>query len=182
MNALMGLLILVSLAGIVVGLVMCMIPRQRSRGKNVAFYGAAGFLCAFTFIVLGPKQETSTTAADVSTSLTQPQQSVLAPAKLSYSEVLARLKVDSVTWEKAGFGSIMVASFVIRNNSPIDVKDITVKCRHSGNSGTYIDSNTRTVYEVVPHNSYQAVINLNMGFIHSAVSRTTCAVHDYAPV
>ncbi|MFH0302941.1 hypothetical protein AAFX91_38430 [Bradyrhizobium sp. 31Argb] len=103
------------------------------------------------------------------------------PAPASYKEILARLKIDSVTWEKDGFGTIMKASFVIRNNSTIDVKDVVVTCRHSGNSGTYIDSNTRTIYEVVPHNSYHAVIDLNMGFIHSAATQSACAVPGYSP-
>ncbi|MBB4363032.1 hypothetical protein GGD65_004065 [Bradyrhizobium sp. CIR18] len=74
----------------------------------------------------------------------------------------------------------MKASFVIRNNSTADVKDVVVTCKHSGNSGTYIDSNTHIIYEVVPHSSYHAVIDLNMGFIHSAATQSACTVQGYS--
>jgi hypothetical protein len=100
---------------------------------------------------------------------------------MGLKEVLAKLRIDSVTWEKDGFGTIMKASFAIRNDSSVHVKDVVVTCRHSGNSGTVVDRNTRTIYEIVPHNSYQAVIDFNMRFIQSAVTRTACSAQGYLP-
>ncbi|MBR0994162.1 hypothetical protein JQ580_25910 [Bradyrhizobium japonicum] len=173
MDVLMGLLTITSVGGIAVGLVMCVFQQLRDRGKQIAFYGVVGFAFIFTFALFqGPK--TSVQAAAV-------QPVVKTDGPPSYKDVLGRLKVDSLTWEKDGFGTVMKASFVIRNNSTVDVKDIVVTCKHSSNSGTNIDSNTRTVYEKVPHNSYQAVIGFNMGFIHSAVSRSACSVDAYSP-
>ncbi|MCK1542008.1 hypothetical protein IVB12_08500 [Bradyrhizobium sp. 179] len=174
MNALIGFLTLGSLIGIAVGLVMCVFQQQRSRGKQIAFYGVVAFAFVLSFALFqGPKDSAQATTG-------QPTQATAAASPPTYSDVLGKLKIDSVTWEKEGFGTIMKASFVIRNYSTVDVKDVVVTCRHSGNSGTYIDSNTRTIFEVVPHNSYQAVIDLNMGFIHSAVVRSACAVQGYS--
>ena len=38
----------------------------------------------------------------------------------------------------------MVATFVIYNDNKFPVKDLVVTCTHTANSGTVIDSNTRT--------------------------------------
>ncbi|MCK1346034.1 hypothetical protein [Bradyrhizobium sp. CW11] len=179
MNMIVGLLSLVSFAGIAVGLLMCVFQSQRPRGKSFAFYGFVGFVFVFSFALFqGPKDSARATASSAEAIASQSPAPAAPP---TYKEVLAKLKVDSLTWEKEGFGSIMKASFVIRNYSTVDVKDIVVTCKHSSNSGTYIDSNTRPVYERVAHNSYQAVIDFNMGFIHSAVARSTCAVDSYSP-
>jgi hypothetical protein len=180
MNAVVGLLALVSFAGIAIGLLMCVFQSRRRLGKSVAFYGFVGFVFVFSFALFqGPKDTAHTTASSSVQAIAS--QSPAPAAAPTYKEVLAKLKVDSLTWEKEGFGSVMKASFVIRNHSTVDVKDIVVTCKHSSNSGTYIDSNTRAVYERVAHNSYQAVIDFNMGFIHSAVARSTCAVDAYSP-
>jgi|APCry1669190119_1035276.scaffolds.fasta_scaffold26546_1 hypothetical protein len=175
MKAMMGFVVFVSLVGIATGLVMCIFRERRPRGKQIAFYGAVGFVFAFSFALFqGPQTPVETTKA------TATEKVAALPPRPTYNDVLAKLKVDSLTWEKDGFGTMMKASFVIRNYSPIDVKDIVVTCRHSGNSGTRIDSNTRTVYEVVDHNSYKAVIDFNMGFIRSEVAKSQCDVTGYS--
>lgn len=173
----MGFLTLGSFAGIAVGLAMCAFRHLRSRGKQIAFYGVVGFIFVFSFFLFrGPKGDVAQATTNAPSA-----QDTAPPAPPTYKEVLSKLTVDSLTWEKDGFGTIMKASFVIRNYSTIDVKDVVVMCKHSSNSGTYVDSNTRTIYEKIPHNSYQAVIDFNMGFIRSAVSRSACVVESYSP-
>ena len=53
-------------------------------------------------------------------------------------------------------------------------------CTHSAPSGTEIDSNTRTIYELVPAGSKKVVKDFNMGFIHSQAASTYCQIVDYA--
>ncbi|GMO86163.1 hypothetical protein [Bradyrhizobium ottawaense] len=181
MDILMGLLTLLSLGGIAVGLMMCVFQQLRGRGKQIAFYGVVGFVFVFSFMMFqGPKNRSQALANPPSAQAVASETPSL-PAPPSYKQVLSNLRVDSLTWEKRAFGAVMRASFVVRNLSPVDVKDIVVTCKHSTNSGTYIDSNTRTVYEKVPRNSYQAVIDFDMGFINTNVSRSTCVVDAYSP-
>ncbi len=56
------------------------------------------------------------------------------------------------------------------------VKDIRIKCTHTTKSGTVIDSNTRTVYDVIEAKSKKTIRDFNMGFIHSQVDRSNCEV------
>jgi len=87
-------------------------------------------------------------------------------------------KIVSFTWTKGGFDSIMMANFTIKNDSPYDIKDIKLRCRHSAPSGTEIDENTRTVYEIVKSHSTRSFRDINMGFIASQVARSGCTILD----
>ena len=73
----------------------------------------------------------------------------------------------------------MTASFVIENTSASDIKDIEITCHHYAPSGTEIDSNTRTIYEIIPARHRLAVRNFNMGFIHSQVQHSEATITDY---
>lgn len=81
-------------------------------------------------------------------------------------------------WTKDGFGTIMMVDFTLTNRSPFDAKDITVTCTHYAPSGTEIDSNTRTIYEVVPAHGKKVIKDFNMGFIHSQAASTSCRIDD----
>jgi hypothetical protein len=61
----------------------------------------------------------------------------------------------------------MTAKFIIKNDGDVPVKDLEIKCTHSAASGTVIDSNTRTIYQVFPAHKTRTVRNFNMGFINS---------------
>ena len=73
---------------------------------------------------------------------------------------------------------IMEANFLIQNPTNYTIKDIEVTCTHFANSGTQIDSNTRTIYELVPAGGKKIVRGFNMGFIHSQAKKTDCKVTD----
>lgn len=51
-------------------------------------------------------------------------------------------------WHKGGFDSVMIADFVIKNNSAYSFKDFEIKCTDYAPSGTLIDSNDRTIYDL----------------------------------
>jgi hypothetical protein len=91
------------------------------------------------------------------------------------------LEIVDFSWTKGGFGNVMEATFVVRNKAPIDIKDIQIRCVHSAASGTEIDSNTRTVYELVKANSTKHLRNVNMGFIHSQARSSACHVIAATP-
>jgi hypothetical protein len=75
----------------------------------------------------------------------------------------------------------MKASFVLPNGNRFPVKDLTVTCVDAANSGTKIDSNTRTIYERIGADQHYSVAEMSMGFIHSAVTSSTCRVTNFAP-
>jgi hypothetical protein len=86
------------------------------------------------------------------------------------------------SWSKGGFDSVMLADFSIKNASSRSIKDVEIKCRHFAASGTQIDSNTRTIYELIKPNSTKRIPNMNMGFIHSQAKSSSCAVQDFVIV
>ena len=61
---------------------------------------------------------------------------------------LEQVKLD-YKWNIAGFGNVMEADFNITNDGDRDVKDIEITCTHFAKSNTKIDSNTRTIYEII---------------------------------
>jgi len=85
-------------------------------------------------------------------------------------------KILKFGWEKSGFGAVMLGDFTIRNSSPYDVKDIEVRCSLSGPSGTVIDHNTRTIYDIVKARSTRVFRSVNMGFIASQSARSGCEI------
>jgi hypothetical protein len=72
----------------------------------------------------------------------------------------------------------MVADFTVENNSSYNIKDLEITCHHFAKSGTQIDSNTRTIYDVVKAHSTKKFMKFNMGFIHSQAAQSSCAVKD----
>lgn len=60
------------------------------------------------------------------------------------------LEIVDFRWSKTGFGTVMVANFTVKNKSGVGIKDFIIRCEHSAGSGTVIDSNTQTVYEIIP--------------------------------
>lgn len=99
------------------------------------------------------------------------------PTPLSKGAAKARVTVG-YTWSKDGFGTIMMVDFTFNNPTPYPARDITVTCTHYGPSGTEIDSNTRTIYEIIPANGKKKIKEFNMGFIHSQAKSTSCKIDD----
>jgi hypothetical protein len=91
---------------------------------------------------------------------------------------LSNIELKNLSWHKAGFDSIMEVTVTFVNRGARSVKDIELTCEHVSNSGTRIDSNKRTIYEIVPALKSKSVKNFNMGFIHSQAVKTSCFVSD----
>jgi hypothetical protein len=103
------------------------------------------------------------------------------PAPSAKEKALSNMTLD-FTWSTTGFGDIMEANFTITNKGTRDVKDITVRCNHFAKSGTLIDHNTRTIYEVFPAGKARTIPKFNMGFIHTQAEKSACSVTDLALV
>ncbi len=82
------------------------------------------------------------------------------------------------SWNKVGFDNIMEANFTITNNSKYKIKDIEITCTHYAKSGTRIDSNERTIFDVVPAKGKKIFEKFSMGFMHSQAEKTGCAITD----
>jgi hypothetical protein len=105
-------------------------------------------------------------AATADPSHPDPREGVLRDVKLTFH------------WSKGGFGSVMLADFKVDNPTAYRFKDFEVTCTDFGPSGTEIDSNKRTIYQVVVPKSSKSIKRVNMGFVHSQTSTSSCEITD----
>src|SRR5215218_4144276 len=103
-------------------------------------------------------------------------QSEAATARVKREQMLEGIKIEKFSWKKGGFDNVMIATFKFRNDNDFAIKDIEVTCRHAAESGTYIDRNTRTIYQIVKAKSSRVVAEFSMGFVHSQAARSGCTV------
>jgi hypothetical protein len=178
MQAWMGFVVFVSMIGLVVGLIMCIPKSKRQSGKLIAGGSFAVFaMCIVAAAIKGPA------AATVTNPVAQPVQTaavVPAPRKLTKSDMIGQFRIRALSWEKDGFGTIMIASFTIHNDNTVPVKDVKITCSSSGFSDTTIDTNTCTVYDVIGPRSFGQISKMNMGFIRGEVADTKCKVVDFS--
>lgn len=99
----------------------------------------------------------------------------------STKDVLIEQVKLNYTWSK-DYGDIMMANFTINNPSDHSFKDFEITCNHFAKSGTRIDSNTRTIYEIVKAHSKRTFRDFNMGFIHSQAVSSSCRITDLVPL
>ena len=85
---------------------------------------------------------------------------------------------ELIKWERVGFGSVVEVAIYIKNESDVDIKDVSIYCEHYGNSGTKIDSSTRVIYDIVPRKGYQVFEKVNMGFVASQATSGKCKILD----
>ena len=98
------------------------------------------------------------------------------PRPLSTQAALANVTIK-FNWRKVGLG-LMEADFTIRNYNSVPVKDLEITCTHSAPSGTVIDRNTRTIYEVFQPHATRTIEHFNMGFIHAQAAGSGCEITD----
>jgi len=176
-DVLVGLLVLASMVGAPVGLLMCLSVAKRDLGKTIALGSVACFGAMIVVIVArGPTSATKAASTEtVAQAVVQPK-----PENLTRSQMLANFRVSALSWHKDGFGTIMTASFVVHNDNRVSLRDIEVTCSSTGPSGSIIDTNARTVFEVVRDRSYLQVDKMNMGFIRAEATETKCRVTGFA--
>jgi hypothetical protein len=87
----------------------------------------------------------------------------------------AETKLVDFSWQKGGFGTVMIANFTVRNDSPVDVGDLKIKCENYAASGVLLDQNDGTAFAIVKAHATTRIPNVNMGFLNSesGTPRTT---------
>lgn len=93
----------------------------------------------------------------------------------------AQVKLVNFSWEKGGFGTVMIGNFTIRNDSPIDLGDFKIRCTHYESNGIVTDQNAGTAFGVVKSHATARIANVNMGFLNSTTgtpksSKTDCEI------
>ena len=73
-------------------------------------------------------------------------------------------------------GTVAIGNFTFENVGDRDVKDIRLRCDHSNESGTIIDSSSPIIYEVFKAHSVRTIRNLNVGFTHSRLVQSGCRI------
>lgn len=91
---------------------------------------------------------------------------------------LSKVEIKNVTWEKGGFGSVMLLTATIHNGGNQAFKDFTIRCTHYSSSKTRIGQSSEKVFEVVPANGSKRLTKFNMGLVHSQAVSTGCKVTD----
>jgi hypothetical protein len=173
METIAGLFIVLFLFGILASLPIALgwMRRWGIAGKRDAgMIGGASFmgLLFISFFLPHPESRaTETTESD------RVAPTVVPRAKLD------NIRVEHVMWEKGGLGNVMIATFRIDNDNAVRIKDVEVTCRHMTNNGTFIDSNTRTIHEIIEPRSHFYVRGMNMGLIHSQANSTHCKATDF---
>jgi len=127
-------------------------------------------------VVLDPSNVQYKKEKDKLDSQVQQQEKKENDLKLAISNPEQFLEIVKFSWNKQGFGVVMEANFTIKNTASIDLKDFKIRCEHSAASGTLIDSNNHTIYDVVKANSTKNFRAVNMGFINSQAARSSCTV------
>ena len=84
--------------------------------------------------------------------------------------------------EEGSKGNAMIGSFTMTNNNDFDVKDLTVTCERFADSGTNVDSSTRTIHEVVKAHSSKTINDFNTGLIQSQSAETSCRINNLTTI
>ena len=105
----------------------------------------------------------------------------IAEAKTEKEKIRGQIKLDW-EWRKGGFDNIMEADFKITNGSDHDIKDVEIRTVQAGKSGTRIDGNTRTIYEIIKARQTKEFKKFNMGFIHSQSNSASARITDFVVI
>ncbi len=81
------------------------------------------------------------------------------------------IKIVKQSWRKGGFGSVAIHNLTIRNESNYDIKDISIKFSYLSDSGTLLDYNVQTIYQIIKAKKTRTFYDVNAGLVHSQATR-----------
>ncbi len=96
-----------------------------------------------------------------------------------HEEALAKLKLE-FDWKLGGFDNVILATFTVKNGNDFAVRDLQIRCEAFGKSGTRIDRNTRTIFDVVKAKGTKRLPEANIGFVNSQADKLSCQIIDFA--
>lgn len=141
----------------------------------IAFFVMVGVLNVTPDTATPPAVATAKGSAEATASASPPvrqaQPEIEAPNNAD--SALERTRLEFKGHKEAG---LLYVDFTVTNDGPYPVKDIEIECVHFGKSGTQIDSNERTIYDVVAAHGRKKFNRFNMGFIHSQATKTRCSI------
>jgi hypothetical protein len=91
---------------------------------------------------------------------------------------LPRAGLTLTAWTKGGFGNVMIADFVVKNENKFDIKDFRIVCRGTAASGTALGVTELVLYQQVKSKSKRAFKKVNMGFVDGQTASETCELAD----
>jgi hypothetical protein len=84
----------------------------------------------------------------------------------------------SMDWKLGGFGTVLIARFMLQNNTDSVAKDFQVACDTAGESGTRLSAVQQVVYsEMAPKE--RRSFELNMGQVHPQSHRVACRLTSW---
>ena len=93
----------------------------------------------------------------------------------SFDATLNNLKLD-YTIGKAGFGNILQGNFTVTNSNKFPVKDIVIRCKNYAKSGTHLNNDEQTIYQVIPKSGKKTFNNVEVGLINPQSDSSSCAI------
>jgi hypothetical protein len=95
-----------------------------------------------------------------------------------FKEEVMNAVAFKMTWEKSGFGTVLVADVTLTNTSAHPIKDVELFCLTFAESGTELGRTRHTIYESFTPKKTKTVRQTNMGFIHSQTHKVGCVISD----
>ncbi len=115
---------------------------------------------------------------------------VMAPAKYDlhsdpeYIEMTRRqsVDIDDMKWHLGGFDTVMIASFTIKNERAVHIKDVIVRCDVTAPSGAKLGSPVKTVFQSIGPGKSVKIRDLSMGFVRDAAQAASavCYVENHS--
>jgi len=124
---------------------------------------AAAGLAVVLLVPAAPRRSFIVDQADVDRANARAAAVRAAAAPASPHVPAPAVSLSGLRWRMGGFGTVMIASFVLQNGEAFAVKDIDIVCELSAKSGTPIGYAANTVFQKVPAYGRLAVREFNMG-------------------
>jgi hypothetical protein len=91
------------------------------------------------------------------------------------------VRIAAFTWSKAVPEIVIQADLTIESALPFALKEIEVACAQFARSGVVIDSQRRTITEVLPAHGRLQVEALNIGPVHPQAGSSGCRIVNVTP-
>jgi len=91
------------------------------------------------------------------------------------------VRIAAFTWSKAVPEIVIQANLTIESALPFALKEIEVACAQFARSGVVIDSQRRTITEVLPAHGRLQVEALNIGPVHPQAGSSGCRIVNVTP-
>ena len=125
----------------------------------------------------GPSQDKTPERLSASDALPTGKPTVIPESMRARIDARKQISVEKMKPKRSN-GNLIEITAVLKNSGSVDVKDVDITCTYMGGSGTVIDKNTKTVYDIVPAGKSINVRGLVMGIVHDQTNSMDCSVSD----